>query len=199
MNKYSQYNEENFLMSYFTDRIGTVVEIGAADGITNSNSLRLIENGWSALLVEPNFNNYLKIITLHESNKLVNVENCGCSNVTEKETLYIDHNDSYQQLSTFSPKQVQKCKDMYNCEFEESEVDVIKTSELFEKNGLKKIEFLSIDTESFDKNVILGIDFDSVDIELICVEDQEASDIIISKGYDLVHRTIGNQIFKKRI
>jgi hypothetical protein len=86
---------------------------------------------------------------------------------------------------------------MYNCEFEEAEVNVIKTSELFEKYNLKKIEFLSIDTESFDFNVVLGIDFNVVDIELICVEDQEVSDIIISKGYTLIYRTMSNLIFKK--
>jgi len=197
MKKYCQSNEEDFLSTYFNGRKGIVVEIGAADGITNSNSLRLIEEGWGAILVEPNFNNYSKIITLHGNNKLVSVENCGCSNLTKTETLYIDHNDSYQQLSTFSPKQVQKCKDMYNCEFEEAEVNVIKTSELFEKYNLKKIEFLSIDTESFDFNVVLGIDFNVVDIELICVEDQEVSDIIISKGYTLIYRTMSNLIFKK--
>jgi FkbM family methyltransferase len=196
MKKYSQGNEDEFLVNYFIGRKGKVVEIGAADGTLNSNSLRLIEEGWEAILVEPNFNNYSKIITLHENNKLVIVENCGCSNVTKTETLYIDNESSYQQLSTFNPKQVQKCKDMYNCEFEESEVNVIKTSELFEKYNIKKIEFLSIDTESFDLNVILGIDFDVVDIELICVEDEEVSDLIISKGYNLIYRT-SNLIFKK--
>lgn len=197
MNKYSQYNEEIFLIEYFKDRKGIVVEIGAADGTNNSNSRRLIENGWEALLIEPNSNNYSKIKNLHNNNNSVRIENCGCSNKTEKQTFFIDCNDEFQQLSTFNPKQVEKCKQMYSCEFKESQIDIIKTSELFEKHNIKTIEFLSIDTESFDRNVLLGIDFNKVNIELICIEDKDAIDILTSNGYQFVHQTIGNLFFKK--
>lgn len=197
MNKYSQYNEEIFLMNYFKDRSGIVVEIGAADGTNNSNSRRLIENGWRALLIEPNTNNFSKIKILHENNDSVKVENCGCSNITERQTFFIDQNDEFQQLSTFNPKQVEKCKQMYSCEFKESVVDIIKTSEIFERYSIDKIDFLSIDTESFDRNVLLGIDFSQVNIELICIEDKDAIDILISNGYQFIYQTIGNLFFKK--
>jgi FkbM family methyltransferase len=199
INKYSQYNEELFLMEYFKGRLGVVVEIGAADGTTNSNSRRLIENGWSAILVEPNFNNYTKIKELYKENNIVSVENCGCSDVSKKDTFYIDHNDKYQQLSTFNPTQVKKCKDIYSCEFEEKEVQILKTSDLFDKHKITKIDFLSIDTESYDKNVVLGIDFGKIDIEIICIEDEEASEILIKNGYQFFYKTIGNLIFKKNL
>lgn len=197
MNKYSQYNEEYFLIEYFKDRKGIVVEIGAADGINNSNSRLLIENGWSAILVEPNFNNYSKIKELYKYNSSVEIENCGCSDITKSQIFFIDHNDEYQQLSTFNPIQVEKCKQMYSCEFEEREVQIIKTSKLFDKYNINNIEFLSIDTESFDRNVLLGIDFNKVNIEIICVEDKDVIDILISNGYQFIYQTIGNLFFKK--
>lgn len=50
---YSQNDEEAIIMRYFANRTGRLLDIGAADGMTNSNSLALIERGWRAVLVEP--------------------------------------------------------------------------------------------------------------------------------------------------
>lgn len=196
INKYSQYSEEVFLLEYFQNRVGLVVEIGAADGLNNSNSRRLIENGWSALLVEPNINNFNKIKSLYDLNENIIIENCGCSNESGLLEFYIDLNDEYQQLSTFNTQQVDKCKSMYNCEFIKKNVDVFKTSDIFDKHNINVIDFLSIDTESYDKNVIEGIDFDKFSIEIICVEDDEAVSLLKERGYDIIHKTVGNIILK---
>ena len=52
---YSQGYEQDFLIEYFNNKKnGLLVDIGAADGINNSNTRYLIENGWEGLLVEPN-------------------------------------------------------------------------------------------------------------------------------------------------
>ena len=59
---YSQGYEEIYLLNYFkNNNTGFLVDIGAADGINNSNSKKLIELGWSGLLVEPNKKNYNKL------------------------------------------------------------------------------------------------------------------------------------------
>jgi len=200
--KYSQYNEEDFLLNYFNNlNNGFLVDIGAADGISNSNSRFLIESGWSALLVEPNKKNFEKIKNLYLNNKKIILENIGCSKDTiDSVDFYIDQNDEYEQLSTFSQVQVDKCKKMYNCGFKLDKVNLIKTSELFNKHLIKKIDFLSIDTESFDTNVILGINFNDCEIDLICVE--HTSDILFKKlngyGYKDIHKTIGNTFFSKK-
>lgn len=202
MKKYAQYNEEEFLTNYFKGiNNGTLVDIGAADGINNSNSRYLIELGWSGLLVEPNKNNFQKLMELYSNNKNIILENVGCSeNSLESVEFYIDQNDQYQQLSTFSTNQVLKCKKIYNCEFISDNINLIKTSDLLKKHNLFKIDFLSVDTESFDTNVILGIDFNVVDIDLICVE--HSSDLLIEKltsfGYKNNHNTGGNLFFSKK-
>lgn len=51
---YSQNKEDEFFLKHFDGHLGHLWEIGANDGTTLSNSRLLIENGWSALLVEPN-------------------------------------------------------------------------------------------------------------------------------------------------
>lgn len=200
--RFSQYDEENIIDSFFKKKKdGFVVEIGAADGINNSNSRKLILDGWSALLIEPNPNNFSKLEKLYPENDKVKILNLGCSNTTEENiNFYVDQNDEFEQLSTFSLEQVQKCKEMYGCEFIEKRVDVVKTSDIFLKNKISKINFLSVDTESFDYKVISGIDFDKVEIDLICVEhlNSELENLLFNLNYVIFSRNIGNTFFRKK-
>jgi|688.fasta_scaffold137817_2 FkbM family methyltransferase len=196
-NFYSQYGEEIFLLEYFKDINGFLVEIGAADGTANSNSRRLLELGWGGLLVEPNKKNYNLIYNLHKDNNKVFLENCGCSNTTEEKKFYIDLNDQFQQLSTYSTDQVEACKSIFSCEFIQQDSKIIKTQELFDKYNIEKINFLSIDTESYDQKVLDGINFDKTDITLICIEQQDLDDFFIKNNYKLIYKTIGNKFYEK--
>jgi FkbM family methyltransferase len=200
MNKYSQYNEEKFLLDFFgINYKGIVVEIGAADGINNSNSRFLIELGWTGLLVEPNKKNFKKLSELYYGNNNIILENLGCSNITtEKVDFFIDKNDDFEQLSTFSLNQKNKCINLYNCNFINDKIDLLKTSELFEKYSIKHIDFLSIDTEDFDTNVILGIDFNVVTIKLVCIEHITTSmnNYLLNNNYKEIYRTLGNIFFE---
>jgi FkbM family methyltransferase len=201
---YSQYGEDEYVLSFFKDNNSEkklVVEIGAADGFRFSNSYKLIQLGWSAILIEPNNYSFSKLKTLHENNNNVYLENCGCSDNTKLNvTLYCDKNDDYQQISTFSEKQMEGCKSYYKCDFYEQEINIYKTSDLFEKYNIKHIDFLSIDTESFDNLVIKGIDFEKCYITLICIEHftDDISNILLSNNYEECYRTVGNVFFKNK-
>ena len=157
---YSQGYEELYLIDYFQYTTnGILVDIGAADGIRNSNSRRLIEQGWSGLLVEPNKKNYNKLKDLYNLNTNIILENVGCSSETNiNQIFYIDKNDEHEQLSTFSYDQSVKCKNLYNCGFVEDKITLYNTTELLLKHNIKNINFLSIDTEAFDSNVFKKVD-----------------------------------------
>lgn len=199
MNRYSQYNEEGFIDSFFKNK-GFLVDIGAADGVTNSNSRFLIEKGWGGILIEPNINNFRKLEDLYKDNKEILLINAGCSNenITDVE-FYVDQNNEYEQLSTFSESQMIACKDYFKCDFLNTKSSLLKTSSIFKNHSVHEIDFLSVDTESYDTKVILGIDFNLVKINLICVEhdSQELRNYLESNSYEEVHRTIGNIFFKK--
>lgn len=199
---YSQYNEEKFLFEYFPNKIdGFLVDIGAADGINNSNSRTLIEIGWEGLLVEPGTNNFNKLKELYQNNSKIILEKVGCSNIDNTgSTFYVDKNDDYEQISTFRYEQMIKCKNIYNCEFVLENVDLIKTSKLFEKHGINKIDFISIDTESLDTEVVLGIDFNNCEINLICVENGSniMTNYLNTFGFKEIFRTSGNIFFSKK-
>lgn len=51
--RYSQNNEQEVILNYFKDQpVGYIWDIGAYDGKTFSNTLALIEKGWSAAMIE---------------------------------------------------------------------------------------------------------------------------------------------------
>ena len=53
---YSQNFEDEVIAEYFGNFQGTLIDIGANDGKTLSNSHYIIEKGWKAHLFEPNKN-----------------------------------------------------------------------------------------------------------------------------------------------
>jgi FkbM family methyltransferase len=71
MNVYSQGNEQIVLEQIFGRTIGTLLDIGAADGKTFSNSLALIEAGWTAMCIEPSPGQFIALKALHGTNPLV--------------------------------------------------------------------------------------------------------------------------------
>ena len=70
---YSQNEEESIILQYF-DSPGRLLDIGAYDGRTFSNSLALLERGWHGVLVEasPRVFTHLMTNTAHVSVDLVN-------------------------------------------------------------------------------------------------------------------------------
>ncbi len=196
---YSQYGEQEFILNYFKDKIGILVDIGAADGINNSNTKKLIENGWRGLLIEPTPTNYNKLSELYSDNNSIVIENCGCGDVSKESIFYIDNNDEFHQISTFLEEQKKGCENYYKCSFTEIYSKVYNTTELLIKHNLIDIDFVSIDTEGYDEKVLLGIDFNKISIDLICIETITpiSEKLLYSNNYQLVHKTLGNLFYKK--
>ena len=61
MNKYSQNNEQEFILNYFNGYKGTFLDLGAYDGIELSNTRALMELGWLGMCFEPNPDIYLRL------------------------------------------------------------------------------------------------------------------------------------------
>jgi len=198
---YSQYNEEKVLEKYFGDKKdGVVVDIGAADGIRFSNSYWLLMRKWKGLLIEPNNKNFEKLQKTHKyTENVIMINEAAGSQTIKDSTIYCDMNDRHEQLSTLSNDQAERCKDYFKCDFYEQKIDITKTSELFERYELDKIDFLSIDTEMWDYEVLKGIDYDKVDISLICVEhnNEDIEMLLIKNDYQYYDKTIGNVFYEK--
>lgn len=53
MTKYSQYDEQQYILSAFGDRGGRFLDIGAYNPFEFSNTRALFERGWSGVMIEP--------------------------------------------------------------------------------------------------------------------------------------------------
>lgn len=197
---YSQYDEDEFVLNYFNNKIGFLVDIGAADGVTGSNSKFLIENGWSGLLIEPNKKHILKLKKIYENYNNILLENIGCSYETNDDVdFFIDQVDGFELASTFNIEQMNKVKNIHKTNFYTNKVNIVKTSDIFKKYNINKIDFLSIDTESYDENVLKGIDFGKCSIDLICIETVTIGikNLLDENGYKEVYKTPSNHLFSK--
>jgi FkbM family methyltransferase len=74
---YSQNNEEQIILDLFRDEIGTFLDIGACDGKLNSNTLRLVERGWSGVLVEPSPGAFQALYERHGQNPKLQLVNAA--------------------------------------------------------------------------------------------------------------------------
>jgi FkbM family methyltransferase len=197
---YSQCSEDEFFDKLLNKKDGTIVEVGAADGINNSNSKYFIDLGWKSLLIEPNPNNFNKLKNIHSNNENVILEMVGCSNEKKVTTFYIDHNDEYQQISTYSEQQKINCESYYKCGFEEITSEITTLQSLLDAHNIKNIDILSIDTEGYDLLTLEGIDFDISNIKYICIE-QNTEDVIKflnNKNFYLLKTTGCNAIYEKK-
>src|SRR5690242_2629682 len=66
---YSQSNEQEAILKYFGDFIGTFADLGANDGQTLSNTRALAEKGWCGVFVEPSPMPFAKLKNLYEKEK----------------------------------------------------------------------------------------------------------------------------------
>lgn len=192
----SNGGEDNFVINYFREKneqIRYLVDIGAADGITGSNSYRLIsEFGWKATLIEPlnTFYNYL--LKLHKDNKNVEIFNFACDNEEQKKLIKYRSFDEAMGLTSLV------------CDWENSQFIETKKFDTLITN--KKIDFLSLDCEGKDLDIIKDINFEQYDIKIICSEksqdnadyNKEMLDYLVAKSYDLVTTTHHNFIFVKK-
>lgn len=73
MNSYSQNGEDQIIREIFGDQVGTLLDIGAWDPVSLSNSRALIEAGWSAVLIEPSPKPLAALAREYEGNEQVTV------------------------------------------------------------------------------------------------------------------------------
>lgn len=70
MKDYSQNREQAVILRNLAGINGTLLDIGANDGITFSNTRALVELGWSGVLVEPSRTAFLKLCSNMDAIKL---------------------------------------------------------------------------------------------------------------------------------
>lgn len=169
---YSQNNEERVILDYFKNFTGTLLSVGENDGKTLSNSLALIERGWSAALVEPAPAAFLPLVQLHETNKNVFCYGVAISDKNGLETLYESgthlNKDDKALLSSTIKSEINKWK--ASTEFQEVKVQCYDFKTFMDNCVFKTFDFISIDAEGCDLMILKQINLSELKCKAICIE-----------------------------
>lgn len=166
---YSQNKEEEIILDFFKDKKDvTLLDCGANDGKTFSNSLALIERGAIATLVEPSKLAFAKLHELHKGNENVFLINAAVG--TEIGTMMLHESGHHLPdksdvalLSSLDEDETTKWKKS-GVKYDSYHVDVIP----FEALAFRKYDFITIDCEGLDIDILKQIDLTNV--QLLCIE-----------------------------
>jgi FkbM family methyltransferase len=199
MTKYSQNREEEVIM----DKVrhlptGTVFDIGAHDGKTNSNSLALIERGWSAYLIEPSPSAFLKLLERHAANPKVTLLNAAVGPDT-RITKFYEYLDD--QCSSTVKENAAKWDGVEGRKMREYWVPQVTVSTILAQLG-GGADVLSIDAEGSSVEILRQCPIGSWAPLIICVEhDGRALEMAAwaeERQYEVVHLNAENVILWRR-
>lgn len=191
----SNTNEDEIFVNLLKGKKqGLIVDIGAADGVTGSNSFKLInEYAFSSIMLEAMdyFYDFLKI--LYKENEKVKIFHCA---VTEHEDL--EYINLYYENKVF----VQERSGLSSTLPIFSDFKVVRTcflNNILSSCNVNKIDVLSIDIEGKDFAILKTIDYEKYKISIICLEKVnnflELSEFLKEKNFIFYCQTDHNLIF----
>lgn len=196
VNSYSQNNEDFIVWDYFKGKVGSLLEIGANDGITLSNSKFLIEQGWYAHLVEPG-NIFNELFETHKDNRKVVVHNIGIGKEKKRVFFYESgpHIKGGNDKGLVSTADFNEMKKWPGVKFNRTSIQLIPYKYLFHRHTF---DFISIDAEGMDWEILQQIDLKHT--SCLCIEwnsKEELRKLYIEycQEFRILHTNAENLIF----
>jgi FkbM family methyltransferase len=166
---YTQNNEEQIILDYFKEcPTYRVLDIGANDGVTFSNSRALIERGAEAVLVEPSPIAFAKLTELYKENPNVGLAQCAIGTTTGTMTLHDsdEHCGAHGLVSTLVESETQRWTGTQT--FTPVEVQVFSWADFSKDRGY--FDFISIDAEGMDYDILSQMDLKALNCRMLIVE-----------------------------
>lgn len=196
---HSQFGEDRLLYEFFGRKTtGTCVEVGANDGVRDSNTRFFEDLGWSCVLVEPN-PELCREIRLTRTSRLFE---CAASSAPGTMTLHIARGaERSHGVSALGERGAQHVRSFG---FETVPVEVcVRTldSLLEEAEVVAPLDFVTIDVEGHEIDVLRGFDLERWRPEFLILEDNEnfgndlVRDYLRERGWVPVRRTGVNDWF----
>lgn len=206
---FAQNKEDLVVSSYFGNYKGRLLDIGANDGITFSNSRLLILNGWSADLFEPS-TAFGSIYSLYRDNPNVSCYPMGIATKTGVRTLYesgshLADKSDIALLSTTKPTELKRWQGV---DFRKKDANFISFIEWYDaahEIDPTPIDFISLDVEGMEMEILTQIDLNEVGCRCICIEwnsvkelGQQFDDDILPQGFSRHFVNAENIIYIKK-
>lgn len=157
--KYSQLGQDDWVLNNI--KKGFFVEIGAHDGLTFSNTVKLEENGWTGLCVEPQ-PEMLRQLRLNRKCDISSLAVHGVSG----EKVRFQCSDLYGGMVDYLSHE-----DRHNFPGPIVEVETITLDDLLTAHNCpKEIDYCSIDTEGNEMEILNVFPFDKWDVKMWTIE-----------------------------
>jgi FkbM family methyltransferase len=207
MKSYSQYKQDMWLSENVFKNIdnGFFVEIGAHNGIQNSNTKHFEEVGWTGICIEPSPSRF---------QELVNNRSCHCENValydTEGTVQFMDIFGYSNQLSgivnAYDARMMSRIKRELNRHpdnrgYKIEHIKCTKLNTVLQKYDVRHVDFCSIDAEGAEMNILRGVDFSFVEIDVFMIEnnynDSDVKNFLTDHGYIKKHSIRQDDIYTR--
>lgn len=165
--RYSQNNEQDIILNFFRGKTGRLLDIGANDGATLSNSRALMERGWEGYFVEPSPKAFALLSALYGNNKKAHLFNFAIADVSGEFELY----ESGEHLGKGDVALLSSLRESETKRWvKESFRPVMVEVKDFAGAGLNDIsfDFITIDAEGVDYEILKQINLS--DTSLLCIE-----------------------------
>jgi FkbM family methyltransferase len=172
-NKEDEIINNLIVSKYGSDFKGTILDLGANDGITLSNSRYFIENGWKGILVEAGKLPYQKLMATILPNTIAINSAIGNENgflTFYESTNLLDAND-VGLVSSLVADETQRWRNA-GIGFTEYQVECFTWESFRDKFHLKSQNFdiISIDIEGMDYDVLIQMNLNELGCKILCVE-----------------------------
>lgn len=170
------------LVDLFDKKDGVFIEVGAYDGILQSNTLLLEQHfGWEGILVEAN--PYL-VSKIKKNRPTAHVFSCALGTFAQNNTYVLG---DFSKNSLMCSIDGTRLNSTPNCK-----VLIRSLQSILEELKISHIDFFSLDTEGYEYNILNGIDFDKTTFNYLLIEiyswDYEKIVSLLDKnGYCLVN------------
>ncbi len=206
MQSRAQNGEDLIILKYLKSigiNDGIVLELGANNGLDLSNSRLLIENNFSAVLVEPStvFKQLDELYLTNMNVKCLNVaigDKAGKMRFWESEN-HVPNGTDKALVSTLDFEETKRWK---NVKFNEIEVDVITFEDWLIKFDHHRFDVVSIDCENYDWIILKQIDLIAIECKVLVIEwnlnhelDSLYTSYCANFGLKEIHRNAENILF----
>lgn len=167
---HSQNREEEIILNYFGDYVGTFLDLGCNDCQTFSNTRALALKGWKGVMVDASSKAIERCKTLYNGHKGYYFYPVAISDHNGKAILNesgpLCSVDDVALVSTFHQSEMDRFK--RTVKYEPVEVKTFKWKTFYNRLTIKKFDFISLDVEGDELNVLPDMDLSQT--KMICIE-----------------------------
>ena len=166
--------------------VGNACDVGASDGVFNSNTLMFEEKGWDVLCIEPN--PLLTTLGIEWRKRWVEV---ACSSVDGEAQFESRGSFPYASGSSLGSRTGSPDGISFH------QVKTRRLDSLLEEAGFTSLDLLCIDVEGWEPEVLEGFTIERWKPTIMVIEDLQDRHALPIAGYEHIEKRIFDNIYRR--